>query len=193
MERFGISPFRVCWGRLPELKMRLPKTVYFHGFTATCPPHVQQTIETLIGTDYSLINHCVNRADIIYARHCVVGSFQTLENYLCFIRTPFPPNGTLHDQPRILIFFDRSNLARISAKFLNQNAPPQFRGTNFARHYYSDMSPTYLVHKEFTEPDGPCRILCATSGESTVSKCIPQVETPADQVGARESTIQMFV
>ncbi|KAF9060777.1 hypothetical protein BDP27DRAFT_1429646 [Rhodocollybia butyracea] len=66
-------------------------------------------------------------------------------------------------------FFDDSKFALKVAKFLNQNAPLQFCGSNFARHYYSMMSPTNLemAHKAFTEPDGSCHILCATSGEST--------------------------
>lgn len=171
-DRFGIPAFRPAWGRLLELKMRLPKTVRYHGFTATCPPHVQHTIEqTLLGSDYLLFKHCVNRPGIIYARHCVVGSFDVLDNYLCCIRTPFPVNGTLHDQPRVLIFFDSNTLTRRAAKFLRLHAPPQFQGTDFAMHYYGSMSPDYLkkAHDAFTLPNGPCRILCATSGESTVS------------------------
>ncbi|KAE9386281.1 hypothetical protein BT96DRAFT_544948, partial [Gymnopus androsaceus JB14] len=144
-DRFGIPAFRPAWGRLLELKMRLPKTVRYHGFTATCPPHVQHTIEqTLLGSDYLLFKHCVNRPGIIYARHCVVGSFDVLDNYLCCIRTPFPVNGTLHDQPRVLIFFDSNTLTRRAAKFLRLHAPPQFQGTDFAMHYYGSMSPDYL-------------------------------------------------
>ncbi|KAE9391437.1 hypothetical protein BT96DRAFT_832082, partial [Gymnopus androsaceus JB14] len=71
-------------------------------------------------------------------------------------------------QPWVLMFFKNSTLAHNITKFLNQNTAPQFQGTNFACHYYSIMSPTYLeiAHTEFTKPDGSCHILCATSGES---------------------------
>ena len=97
--------FRPAWGHLLELKMRVPKTVRYHGFMATCPPHVQDTIEqTLLGTDYILSN-IVSPSGIIYARHCVVGTFDVLDNSLCCIQSPFPVNGTLHDQPCILISF----------------------------------------------------------------------------------------
>ena len=142
----------------------------FHGdMSPSCSTYIQTL---LLGSDYSLIQNCVNRPGIVYAWHCVIESFERMENYCCFVRNPFPPNGTLQDQPRVLMFFDNSTLAHNSAKILNQNAPPQFRGTNFALHYYSIMSPTYLeiAHREFTTPDGSCQILCATSGESTVSE-----------------------
>lgn len=145
IERFGIPAFRPSWGRLIELKLRLPKTVRFHGYTATCPPHVQQTIEqSLLGTDYALFKNCVNRPGIVYARHCVVGSFAVLENYLCCIRNPFPEDGTLLDQPRVIIFFDSNSLTVSASKFLNLHAPPKFRGTNFAMHYNSSMLVQYL-------------------------------------------------
>lgn len=169
--RFNVPPFRPAWGRLSELRLRLPKTVHYHAFTATSPPHVRKTIEEfLLGTNYSFFQSCVNRPGIIYARHCVVGSFETLENYLCFIRTPFSDNGPLTDQPRVLLFFDNNKLALRASKFLDSHAPPQFRRKNFVMHYYSLMSNEYLqiAHKAFTDPDGPCRILCATTAESTV-------------------------
>lgn len=126
LDHFGIPAFRPSWGHLYELKMQLPKTVRYHGFTATCPPHVQQSIEqSLLGTEYKLFKHCVNQPGIIYARHCVIGTFDTLENYLCCIRKPFPVNGALLDQPRVLLFFDNNSLTTHAAKFLNAHAPPQ--------------------------------------------------------------------
>lgn len=51
-DRFGVSAFQPAWGRIIELRLRLPKTVRYHGFTATCPPRVLKTIEPLLGTDY---------------------------------------------------------------------------------------------------------------------------------------------
>ena len=55
-EHFGISSFRPAWGRLSELRLRLPKTVRYHGFTATCLPHIQHTIkQTLLCSDYCTI------------------------------------------------------------------------------------------------------------------------------------------
>ncbi|KAF9073941.1 hypothetical protein BDP27DRAFT_1399857 [Rhodocollybia butyracea] len=170
MERFGVPALHSAWGRFSELKMTLPKTIFWRGFTVTCPPHVQTTLEgSLLGTDYSLMRMSINQPTIVYARHCVVRNFKVFANYLCFLRNPFPVNGTLLDQPRILIFFDNDTLTRQVARFLDQRAPPQFRGTGFASHYYSLMSPQYLeqVYDNFTRPDGPCRILCATSGETT--------------------------
>ncbi|KAF9070721.1 hypothetical protein BDP27DRAFT_1362390 [Rhodocollybia butyracea] len=87
MERFGIPAFCSAWGRFSELKMTLPKTVCWHGFTATCPPHIQATLEmSLLGLDYSLLQiGTINQPTIVYACHCVVKSFQVFKNFLCFL------------------------------------------------------------------------------------------------------------
>ncbi|KAF9062923.1 P-loop containing nucleoside triphosphate hydrolase protein, partial [Rhodocollybia butyracea] len=167
---FGLSAFRPSWGRFSELKITLPRTLIWNAFTATCPDHVKHTLESsFLGSEYSLVQQCTNRPSIIYARHCVVGNFDVLQNYLCFIRSPFPTNGSLQDQPRVLLFFDSNALALCVSRYLDKHIPEQFRATGFVRHYYSTMSPQYLqiAHDEFTWPDGSCRILCATSAEST--------------------------
>ncbi|KAF9066811.1 hypothetical protein BDP27DRAFT_1185298, partial [Rhodocollybia butyracea] len=71
-------------------------------------------------------------------------------------------------QPRVLLFFDSNSLALRVAKFLNAHAPPHLHNKGFSRHYYSTMSPEYLdiTHESFNDPNGSCRILCATAGES---------------------------
>ncbi|KAF9058401.1 hypothetical protein BDP27DRAFT_1183496, partial [Rhodocollybia butyracea] len=71
-------------------------------------------------------------------------------------------------QPRVLLFFDSKTLSLCISRFLDKNIPTQFCGTGFVHHYYSTMSPQYLqiAHDDFTWLDGPCRILCTTSGES---------------------------
>jgi superfamily II DNA helicase RecQ len=171
MARFGLTAFRPTWGRFEELKITLPKTIYWHCFTATCPPHVQKHIrDSCLRTDYTSIKTSVNRINTIYTRHCIVGTLEKLENYLCLIHTPFPEHASRFLQPRILVFFDSSSLARTVARFLNRHLPQRFQDTNFVMHYYSTMSPEYLTkaHEEFTRPDGACRILCATSAESLV-------------------------
>ncbi|PBK66853.1 hypothetical protein ARMSODRAFT_1021264 [Armillaria solidipes] len=43
--RYGVQAFRPCWGRLDDLKVTLPQSILWHGFTATCPPHIQTAIE----------------------------------------------------------------------------------------------------------------------------------------------------
>ncbi|KAF9064407.1 hypothetical protein BDP27DRAFT_1230562, partial [Rhodocollybia butyracea] len=166
---FGLSAFRPSWGRFSELKITLPRTLIWNAFTATCPDHVKHTLESsFLGSEYSLVQRCTNRPSIIYARHCVVGNFDVLQNYLCFIRSPFPTNGSLQDQPRVLLFFDSNALALCVSRYLDKHIPEQFRATGFVWHYYSTMSPQYLqiAHDEFTRPDRSCRILCATSAES---------------------------
>ncbi|KAK7460975.1 hypothetical protein VKT23_008903 [Stygiomarasmius scandens] len=168
-ERYGIPAFRKAWGSFGELRITLPKSIRMHGFTATCPPHVQKAIEdSCLRSDRILIKTTVNRPNTIYARHCVVKGFDQLRNFDCFIRNPFTPDKPLSYQPRILLFFDDSNQALKIACYLNRICPQRYRNTGFVRHYYSMMSSEYLekAHSEFTTADGPCRILCATSAES---------------------------
>lgn len=68
----------------------------------------------------------------------------------------------------MLIFFDNKLLASDVAKHLNSQLPPEYCGTGVVRHYHGRMSSAYLetVHTAFTEEDGRCKIMCATSGES---------------------------
>ncbi|KAK0438276.1 hypothetical protein EV421DRAFT_1906812 [Armillaria borealis] len=103
----------------------------------------------------------------MYARHCV-NNLDDVRNYDCFIRNPFPSNGKLTDQPRVLIFCDNNNQTRHISRYLNSVAPPQFRDRGFVRHYHGQMSKKYLkqAHEQFTIPTGHCRVLVATLGES---------------------------
>ncbi|KAH9052274.1 P-loop containing nucleoside triphosphate hydrolase protein [Lactarius vividus] len=85
-----------------------------------------------------------NRPNTVYAAHEVLNSIEDFQNYECFLACPF----SLVSQPRVLIFVDKKELA--------------------LRHYHSQMSQKYLqvAHEAFTTPEGNCRIMVATSGQS---------------------------
>lgn len=64
--------FRPAWGRLNEIKILFPSTP-FHILTATSPPHVLRVIENaVLRSNYECIHFTCNRANTIYATHCVV-------------------------------------------------------------------------------------------------------------------------
>ncbi len=164
--RYGLPAFRKCWGRLSEIKSLFPSTVPWMGLTATCPKHEQQSLDRLLilRPGYTTQRISVNRPNTIYATHQVVGSLGDAQNYQCFL-DPINPAS----QPRVLIFFDNKKLCRHIAKALTASLPPDLQKKNIMT-YHGGLSPEHLrlAHKAFTEPNGCCRTLCATSGESTV-------------------------
>lgn len=111
----------------------------------------------------------------MYATHRVVSRIEDCKNYECFILRPFD----LRSQPRVLIFFDDKDLASAVSDHLDSKLPEEYRGKGITRHYHSGMSEQYLsaAHRAFTEEDGICNILCATSGESVVSLDSPHFHT----------------
>ncbi|KAF8055298.1 P-loop containing nucleoside triphosphate hydrolase protein [Lyophyllum atratum] len=165
LDRYGVNAFRPAWGQLDTLKTLLPHTVTWQALSATFPPHILKTVENkVLRPNHISIRVSSNRPNTTYATHCVVSSIDAVKNYECFLLRPF----IFEDQPRVLIFFDSMKLANNVADHLDQQLPPGLRGRGIVRHYHSGMSPEYLqhVHSAFTEINGICKILCATSGES---------------------------
>lgn len=168
--RNDIKAFRPAWGQLDELKALLPKSIPWQAMSATFPPHILKTVENkILRPNYISIRISSNRPNTVYANHCVVSGIEEPRNYLCFLTEPF----NFASQPRVLIFFDDKSLAEDISDYLDDCLPLELRGKGIIRHYHSGMSDEYLqmVHNSFTEKDGVCKILCATSGESVV--CFP--------------------
>ncbi|EPQ52820.1 P-loop containing nucleoside triphosphate hydrolase protein, partial [Gloeophyllum trabeum ATCC 11539] len=69
----------------------------------------------------------------------------------------------------VMIFVDSRSMADRIASYLNNHTPEALRNQKYARHYHGGMSQQYLDEtcEAFTRPDGPCRILVATSGAAT--------------------------
>lgn len=169
----GLPPFRPCWGRLDEIKTQLPRSVCWHGMTATLPPHMFKTVsEKILHQGFRSTRATSNRKNITLATHQVVGSLEQLRNYRCFLTMPYN-HAT---QPRVLLFFDDKTLAMKVAKYLQgllPSATPEEknRHAGVVCYYHSDMSLSYLEEKHvaFNSVPSQCRIMCATSGLSLVS------------------------
>ncbi|KAJ8083509.1 hypothetical protein PM082_009383 [Marasmius tenuissimus] len=163
-ELYGSPAFRPAWGKLGELKNHIPKSVW-QGFSATSPPHIMSAIENaFLKPNYTIIRSCLNRPNLTYATHCVVGSLSVLENYECFLTAPFD----FDQQPSVLLFFDNSELAKAVADHVDSRLPPQWQGKGVAQHYHSMMSKEYCekTHERFVNPKKAGKILCATSAEA---------------------------
>jgi len=170
LAHYGLDAFRPAWGKLDEIKAILPNKVAWLALSATVPDHILKTIETkILCTNYELIRVTLNRPNTIYATHQVVGTIDELRNYRCLI---LPHDGfEVARQPRTLIFVDNTSLARRISRYLDSLLPPSFRDKGIVRHYHSKMSEDYLqrAHNTYTTPDGICRIMVATAGQSVVS------------------------
>jgi superfamily II DNA helicase RecQ len=164
---YGVKAFRPSWGRLDQLKLLLPR-IPWQAISATFPMHILRTVETkILRPNYVSIRVSCNRPNTVYATHCVHSSIKDPRNYECFLIRPFD----VASQPRVLIFFDNTELAKSVSDHLGNKLPEQFRGMGIVAHYHSGMSEQYLraTHSAFTDDAGSCKILCATSGESVVS------------------------
>ncbi|KAL0062391.1 hypothetical protein AAF712_010737 [Marasmius tenuissimus] len=124
------------------------------------------TIEnSFLKPTYTLVRSCLNRPNLTYATHCVVGSLSVLENYECFLtKAPFD----FDCQPLVLLFFDDAELARSVANHLDSQLPPNWQGKGVVQHYHSMMSKEYCekTHERFVNPKKVGKILCATSAEA---------------------------
>lgn len=172
----GGKAFRPAWAQLDELKALLPQSIPWQAFSATFPAHILKTVESkILRPNYVSIHISSNRPNTMYATHRVVSRIEDCKNYECFLLRPFD----LRSQPRVLIFFDDKDLASAVSDHLDSKLPEEYRGKGITRHYHSGMSEQYLsaAHRAFTEEDGICKILCATSGESVVSLDSPHFHT----------------
>ena len=104
---------------------------------------------------------------MMYAIHEVKKSIDELSNYDCFLLKPFD----LVAQPCVLIFIDSKDLACRISNYLDSCLPEALQKKNVVMHYHSQMSEAYLkfAHMCFTQSNGPCRIMVATSSQSVVS------------------------
>lgn len=108
LPHYGLDAFRPAWGRLDELKAILPRSVCWSLLSATFPPHIRATVEKkLLRLGYDSIHVTSNRPNTVYATHEVLNNIDDLQNYECFIASPF----LVQSQPRVLIFVDKTELA----------------------------------------------------------------------------------
>ena len=176
----GLDAFRPAWGRLDKLKAVLSHNVIFGAFSVTVTaPHILKTVELkILHPNYVFIHLTSNRSNTMYARHEVMKSIDELSNYDCFLSDPFD----LVAQPHVLIFVDNKDLACRISSYLDSCLPKELRKKNIVMHYHSQMSEKYLqfAHNCFTQKNGPCCIMVATSSQSVV-RCHYLLSTFHDQ------------
>jgi superfamily II DNA helicase RecQ len=167
---YGQPAFRPAWGNLGELRLVLPKNVPFQALSGTFPPHITSCVteKLLFPSDYLTIGLTSNRPNITYATHPIIGSLSDFRN----LRFLIPEHGDIDPQVirKTIIFHDNVQEAANAANYLNGLLPDIMRHSRIAKHYHSKMSTEYLerTFQDFALPDGKTRILCATSGASTV-------------------------
>ena len=174
---YGEPPFRPAWGLLGELRLILPKNTPFQALSGTLPPHITLCVteKLLFPSDYIKIGLTSNRPNITYATRAVTGLLTNFRNLQFLIPAD---HGNRSFDPRIIpktiIFHDNLHEAANAAIFLNSLLPDTMRAgvrhSRFIKHYHSNMLASYLecTFQGFTASNGTTRILCATSGASTV-------------------------
>ncbi|THU93698.1 P-loop containing nucleoside triphosphate hydrolase protein [Dendrothele bispora CBS 962.96] len=166
LPRYGLDAFREAYSQLDDIKILFGPAVPWAAMTATATHQILKTIqEKLLCPNYLHLRTTSNRRNIMYATHCVPGHIDQPENFACFLSSPF----NLATQKRVLIFRDNMNATLNIATYLDGLLPSEYRGRGIVQHYNSMTSNRYQsdTHDSFTKPDGTCKILVATAGEST--------------------------
>ena len=135
--------------------------------SATFTPHALKAVQSkILRSNYIPIHTTSNCPNTTYAAHQVVNSIEDLQNYQCFLLSPFH----LASQPRVLIFVDNKTLATRITWFLDSLLPPLLQSQGIILHYHSSMSEKFLKqsHDAFTTSNGICQIMVTTSAQSVV-------------------------
>lgn len=165
LAHYGNKAFWPAWAQLDELKALLPCSIPWQAISAMYPQHILKTVESkILCPNYVSIHTSCNHPNTMYAMHCVPTRIEDCKNYECFLLQPFEPAY----QPRILIFFDDTDLATAVSNLLDSLLLIPYRAKGIIQHYHSRMSEQYLceAHSAFTQDNGICKILCVTSGQS---------------------------
>jgi superfamily II DNA helicase RecQ len=108
LPHYGLNAFCLAWSCLEELRAILPWSVCWTLLSATFPPHICTTVEKkLLHKGYDTIHITSNQPNTVYATHNVLNKIEDLQNYKCFIASPF----SVESQPCVLIFVGKKELA----------------------------------------------------------------------------------
>jgi superfamily II DNA helicase RecQ len=169
---YGQPAFRPAWGHLGQLRLLLPKNTPFQALSGTLPHHIINCItdKLLFQSDYVPIQLTLNRPNITYATYPITGSLSNFRNLQFLIPEHGGHSFDPKRIPKTIIFHDNLQEAANVADYLNSLFPETMRRQKIAKHYHSVMSADYLeqTFQDFASPHGVTRILCATSGASTV-------------------------
>ncbi|THU75978.1 hypothetical protein K435DRAFT_879903 [Dendrothele bispora CBS 962.96] len=142
LPHYGMKAFRDAYGQLNDIKVLFGPAIPWAAMTATATYHILKTIEKrVLRPSYLHLRTTsnLNRPNIMYTSHCVPGQIDRLENYTCFLSSPFD----FKTQKQVLIFRDNMNAAVAIADYLDSLLPPEYRNRGIVRHYHSMMSKGY--------------------------------------------------
>ena len=170
---YGLPAFRKAWGSLGELRLVLAKDTPFQALSGTFPKHIVDCVinKLQFPSSYVTVTLTSNQPNITYATYPLSGPLSNYQNLQFLIPNTGNQPFDIHLIPKMLIFHDDREEAAGAAKFLNTLCPEPLRHKRITKHYHSLMSGEYLeqTFQDFASPEGTTRILCATSGTSTVS------------------------
>ncbi|KAJ7494091.1 P-loop containing nucleoside triphosphate hydrolase protein [Mycena latifolia] len=161
----GRKAFRPAYGALPQLRLKLSKSTAWTFLSATVPDyiynHIHQTLA--IGPSPTIIRVSINRPNLIYATHTLVGGRNNMHNLDLIIPPDFHPPMRL---PKLVIFHGNKAETAIARQHIDSRLPQELQNLGIVRHYHADMSREYLedVYSSFADPDGTTLILNATAG-----------------------------
>jgi superfamily II DNA helicase RecQ len=172
IRKHGQPAFRPAYGVLDSVRL-LFKNITVSAHSATLPPHMLKVTINKLSMPSNLVNINVssNRPNLVYATRRLVGPTSNYNNLNCLIPAPYYCPMLIQ---KGVVFFDKKAETSDAAMHLNARLPKELRDLGIVRHYHGGMSKLYLqeTYDDFCDPNGTCRILCATSAASTVSHFI---------------------
>ncbi|KII90888.1 hypothetical protein PLICRDRAFT_158307 [Plicaturopsis crispa FD-325 SS-3] len=171
ISKHGEPAYRPAWGQIGNLRVLLQKGTPFQLLSASLTDHTLRIVKekTLMHQQCFTVRTSTNRPNITYATVPLVGGASNLSN-LDFL---VPENYTesMGQIKKTVVFHDSRPQSSDVSSYLDARLSKELRDSGIVMHYHSGMSPTYLnkLFADFASPTGRCRILCATSGASTVS------------------------
>lgn len=118
IKRNRVPAFCPAWGALDEVHTCLAKGTSCQALSATLPPHILKVIndKLTLSSNCHLIQTSINRPNIMYATHPLVGNINNFRNLDCIILQQFHPPMCL---PKLLIVHDNKTEANNASNHLN--------------------------------------------------------------------------
>ena len=176
----GLDDFCSSYARLSAFRLKLPRDIPFVVLSATLPCHIIPPLSNLLLLKNAKETWlCLNRPNIYYAVQPLITGTKEFQNLSLLVPASTSLLGSLR---KTIIFFDDKRELDGACCFLRNKYTrlvdpdsgkyqilPAARALVMG--YHSDMSLTYLqsTYEDFNNPEGSCKILCATACAATVS------------------------
>lgn len=169
-KHYGLPAYRSAWGQLGEFLIKIGRHVPVQALTGTQPPHIKAAIIKSLLFDESrlcAIKLKSNRPNIVYATHPIVGDLSDFRNLDFVVPHPYPAGWSL---PKTVVFHDNVMQAADVALYHTRRLPEALQKEGLVMHYHGVMSKEYVtqVYKDFSDPNGHCKVLHASGGASMV-------------------------